>query len=107
MKKQLLIYSRSAFLFTVLTPVAGAVMVTQKDKKFSVTELNLKVGEAVTFKNDDVTPHNVFSSSAAMKFNLKVQLPGVHKEQVFDKPGIGEIRCAIHPTMKIKVSVSL
>ncbi|MDQ3230719.1 MAG: plastocyanin/azurin family copper-binding protein [Pseudobdellovibrionaceae bacterium] len=79
--------------------------VSQKGKAFSTQTLTIKPDDSIMFLNDDTTPHNVFSSSEGMRFNLKVQLPGTRNEQKFEKPGAGEIRCAIHPGMKIKLII--
>ena len=51
-------------------------VVTQKGKSFSVTELHVKVGDVVEFKNDDDVSHNVFSVSKVQPFNTKMQTPG-------------------------------
>lgn len=80
-------------------------VVTQKNKLFSTEELNVTAGDSVIFKNDDDTSHNVFSSSEGMKFNLGIQKQGAESSQKFDKPGTYEVRCAIHPKMKLKVTV--
>jgi plastocyanin len=97
-----------ALLASGLTAFAAAgvgTVISQKDKTFSEKEITIKPGEAVTFKNDDTVAHNVFSSTAGMEFNLKNQAPGSESAQTFDKEGDCEIRCAIHPKMKLTVHV--
>lgn len=79
--------------------------VSQKGKAFSVQELTIAVGDTVNFKNDDDTSHNVFSSTAGHEFNVGIQKAGVASVQKFDKAGTIEARCAIHPQMKLKVTV--
>lgn len=79
--------------------------ITQKGKAFSVQEITVAVGDSVVFKNDDDTAHNVFSSSAGYEFNVGIQKAGAESSQKFDKAGIVEARCAIHPQMKLKVNV--
>ena len=37
--------------------------ISQKDKRFSMQSLTVKVGDSVTFTNDDPFFHNVFSLS--------------------------------------------
>lgn len=86
--------------------MATQVVVTQKGKQFSTDTLNIKVGDTIAFKNEDDTSHNVFSSSEGMKFNLGIQKAGEQQTKTFDAPGEGEIRCAIHPKMKLKVVVT-
>src|SRR4051812_4892426 len=88
------------------TAVAAEQKVTQKGKAFSVEEITLKAGDTLVFKNDDDTSHNVFSASDGAKFNLGIQKPGTEASQKFATPGVIEIRCAIHPKMKLKVTVT-
>jgi len=79
--------------------------ITQKGKAFSTGEITIKAGDSVKFQNDDDTAHNVFSSTSAHEFNVGIQKSGVAGSQKFDKPGEVEVRCAIHPQMKLKVNV--
>jgi plastocyanin len=84
---------------------AGEYTVVQKDKDFSTTELTIKPGEKITFKNEDSVTHNVFSVSPANPFTIKVQTPGQSSSVDFTQEGVTEVRCAIHPKMKIIVTV--
>jgi plastocyanin len=79
--------------------------VSQADKKFSVSDLAVNQGDTVTFTNDEqITVHNV-SGKGAASFNTGTQKPGEAKQVVMDKPGAMEVRCAIHPLMKMTVTV--
>ena len=80
--------------------------VTQKGKSFSVAELKVKVGDTVEFKNDDDVSHNVFSVSQSQPFNTKMQTPGAESAVTFTSEGTVEVRCAIHPGMKLTVQVA-
>jgi plastocyanin len=98
--------TKLAWLVLLLSSVAasgGEVLVTQKDKTFSATEITVKTTDSVIFRNDDSVAHNVFSKDAA--FNLKIQPPGDKKAVTFDKPGTYQVRCAIHPKMMLTVTV--
>src|SRR5262245_48167591 len=95
-------------LFSVL--VFGAMPITehtvlQSNKAFSQAELTIKPGDKVVFKNDDTVTHNVFSVSKGAEFNLKTQAPGTSNAVPFNTEGTVEIRCAIHPKMKLIVNV--
>jgi plastocyanin len=79
--------------------------VTQKNKQFSQKTLAIKVGDAVSFKNEDSFAHNIFSLSDVKTFDLGTYPQGQAKKVVFDKPGTAEIECAIHPDMKLTVEV--
>jgi plastocyanin len=101
----------SACLVCVLALAAAADaraadhLVSQKDKAFSIAEAEIAVGDTVTFRNDDEVSHNVFSSAEGMRFNLGLQKPAAQTTQRFDTPGTYEVRCAIHPKMKLKITV--
>jgi plastocyanin len=89
-----------------LVPVFAAEhVVLQKDRTFSETELTIKPGDKIVFKNADEVTHNVFSSTKGMEFDIKRQEPGEATPITFDKEGTLEVRCAIHPRMKLMVNV--
>ena len=90
---------------------AKDVEVSQKSKTFvqdkaPVKALKLKVGDTVSFRNDDPFFHNVFSASPAKSFDLGSYPQGQSRKVTFDKEGSVEVECAIHPEMKLKVDVS-
>lgn len=86
---------------------AGAeeALIVQKDKAFSAERLAIRAGDRVVFRNDDAVTHHVFSRSPGFEFEIKVQLPGQATPIAFDRPGEAEVRCAIHPHMKLHVTV--
>ena len=81
------------------------VTVYQKDKLFTQTEVVIHAGQTVVFSNADTVMHNVYSVSPGNAFEIKTQLPGRESAVVFKNPGVAEVRCAIHPGMKLLVKV--
>ena len=79
--------------------------VKQKNREFSTTEITIKPGEKVVFQNDDDVTHNVFSTSKVNPFTIKIQKPGESSSVDFATEGVTEVRCAIHPKMKLTVTV--
>ncbi len=79
--------------------------VGQKDKACTIRKLLVKVGESVSFKNEDPFFHNVFSLSDASTFDLGSYPQGQSKTVKFDKRGIVEVECAIHPEMHMTIEV--
>ena len=79
--------------------------ITQKGRKFSESEISIKNGDTLVFVNDDTVAHNIYSTSTNNEFNLGSQAPGSSTSVTFDKAGEIDIICAIHPVMKMKVSV--
>jgi plastocyanin len=84
---------------------AANVTMVQKDKKFAESEITVKKGDTVVFKNEDDITHNVFSRTPGMTFDLKTQQAGQSSDVKFDQVGKAEVRCAIHPQMKLIVNV--
>ena len=103
---------RASFLIAALlaagTGLAGAAdhMIGQKNKAFTVANVEAKVGDDVVFVNDDGVFHNIFSLSEAQSFNLGAYGPGVSKKMKLEKPGKIEVECAIHPRMKMVIDVA-
>lgn len=95
----------------VLLVLAGAVwaaehVVTQKGKAFSIKKLVVKVGDTVKFLNEDPFSHNIFSLSDAKSFDLGSYGQGQSKSVTFDKAGLVEVECAVHPDMKLVIEVT-
>jgi plastocyanin len=95
-----------ALASVVLAAYAAEHVVAQKDKRFSVQKLRIKVGESITFRNDDPYFHNIFSLSSARSFDLGSFPKGESRSVTFDKVGTVEVECAIHPEMKMTVEVA-
>ena len=104
-------YPLIAALFTAATltagddPGAGSQKIVQKNREFSETEITIKPGEKLVFKNADDVTHNVFSNSKVNPFTIKIQAPGSSSVVEFPDEGVTEVRCAIHPKMKLNVIV--
>ena len=79
--------------------------INQQDRHFSQTEITIKVGDTISFKNDDEVTHNVFSTTRGMEFDLHRQAPGASSTIPFSKAGDAEVDCSIHPRMKLLVHV--
>ena len=98
------------FLLTCVTlafaqDVSTARRVEQKNREFTVKEITLRPGEKIEFCNVDDVTHNVFSRSKANSFTIKTQMPGTTSIVEFKEEGVTEVRCAIHPAMKLIVTV--
>jgi plastocyanin len=55
---------------------AGEAVVTQKDKSFDQSEINVRSGDRVVFRNQDTVVHNIYSTTPGFEFEIKTQLPG-------------------------------
>jgi plastocyanin len=90
-------------------PAAGAkakkATMDQREMKFIPRVLPILVGTTVDFPNKDKNWHDVFSTSAAKKFDLGLYAPGKTRSVTFDKPGIVRILCNVHPNMEAFIVV--
>ncbi len=82
-----------------------AASVAQKGRKFVPDLVAVTVGQSVTFPNGDTFLHNVFSQSAARKFDLGSFKKGESKEKSFDNLGVVDVYCNIHPEMAATILV--
>ncbi|NQV99613.1 MAG: cupredoxin domain-containing protein [Rhodospirillales bacterium] len=100
-----LICATSALLLLAGTSSAAEITVAQKDKKFTESKITVKVGDQITFLNEDDTTHNLYSKKGASVFDSSVMEPGAKYAIKVDKAGKFTARCAIHPKMKLRVTV--
>jgi plastocyanin len=105
MKKIALVISLCAVTLVLAGDASTEHVVNQQNKEFSVTEITIKPGDKIVFKNADEVTHNVFSNSKFNPFNIKVQQPGGSSTVELKDEGTTEVRCAIHPKMKLLVTV--
>ena len=94
-----------ALFFLANYTAAAEHVVVQKNKAFSVSEISVKAGDKIVFKNDDTVAHNVSSITKEFPINLKMQLPGTSESVAFENEGKIELRCVMHPAMKLTVNV--
>jgi plastocyanin len=101
-------FSSSLLILVVLTTASAFsadTSVDQKDRKFSQADVTIRPGDTITFKNSDEVAHNVFSATPGHEFEITRQAPGEKSTIAFPKEGVVEVRCSIHPRMKLMVTV--
>ena len=93
-----------------------AQVLVQRDKVFVLrapdgsetpkpASITVRVGERFFISNEEESfVHNVYDLSDAA-WVLQKQHPSELAGVAFDRPGVHELRCAIHPTMKTEVRV--
>jgi len=85
-----------------LAPAFGATIVVQKNRAFRPAEVTVNRGETVTFTNDDSYIHQVYVQGL---FDTPEKAPGENLNETFPRSGTFQVRCHIHPTMKMTVKV--
>jgi len=87
---------------------AATTNIIQAGQAFSETDISIKVGDHVTFANQDDVNHNILVQTGDEDDDAKdmgIEAPGVNVDVPFDKAGKFKVRCHIHPSMKLSVSV--
>jgi plastocyanin len=79
--------------------------ITQKNRHFDPELDVIPVGSTVSFPNDDPIFHNVFSLSKVKEFDLGYYPKGETRTVKFDRPGIVQVFCHIHPDMNAAIVV--
>lgn len=92
------------------TPVEIKVMadtleLSQRAKTFEPSVMAVTVNSTVSFPNLDPFYHNVFSYSKTKRFDLGKYSESQTKFVTFDRPGIVQVFCEIHYSMRAYVHV--
>jgi plastocyanin len=94
----------------LLTPATAfaadpAHTVVQKGRAFRPSEVTIGRGESLTFTNDDEFIHQIYSQGGGFSFDTDEKAPGENLTETFTAAGTFEVRCHIHPKMKLVVHV--
>jgi len=82
----------------------GQVAVSIKDFAFNPATITAKVGQTITFTNQDTTDHTATVSGGACTTGHIT--PGSASGLTFSAPGTYAFACAIHPSMTGTITVS-
>lgn len=86
-------------------PLPYGVAIDQLDKQFRPRITVVPTGTTIDFPNNDKVFHNVFSVSKPATFDLGLYKSGSSKSVTFEKAGVVDVYCNIHPEMAAKVVV--
>ncbi len=76
-----------------------AALMDQRNLAFLPRVLVIAAGTRVEFPNNDTVSHQVYSFSAAKRFQLPLYKGEVHPPVTFDRPGLVVLGCNIHDVM--------
>ena len=79
--------------------------IVQKGRAFRPAEVSINRGESLTFTNNDDFIHQIYVQSAGFSFDSDERNPGQDITETFTASGTFEVRCHIHPKMKLVVRV--
>ena len=77
--------------------------IVQKGRRFLPAEITIRKGETLTVTNDDEFIHQIYSEGL---FDTEEKRPGQNIVESFPRSGTFEVRCHIHPKMKLMVRVN-
>jgi plastocyanin len=77
--------------------------IIQKGRRFAPAEVTIRHGESLTFTNEDEFIHQVYVEGL---FDSEEKAPGQNLVEGFANAGTFEVRCHIHPKMKLVVHVN-
>ncbi|WP_246723631.1 cupredoxin family copper-binding protein [Rhizobium sp. ARZ01] len=90
----------------LLLPVSSAVatehQITIAGMKFIPASIQLKAGDVVVWKNDDIFRHT--ATARAGSFNVDLP-PKAEKRETITVAGVTDYYCRFHPAMKGKLEV--
>ena len=95
-------------LLTAVGPLSGAAIaddahiIVQQGRAFRPAEVTINHGESLTFTNNDEFIHQIFVMGL---FDSDERSPGQNLTESFPQAGTFEVRCHIHPKMKLIVHV--
>jgi len=108
MKNMLFAASLAAFAFPFAmaapAPVAAPVTVKISNFTFGPKAVTVKVGQTITWTNEDDIPHTVVATDKS--FRSKVLDTGQSFSFTFAKPGQFAYFCSLHPMMTGKIVVT-
>jgi plastocyanin len=89
----------------IVAAAADIPTISQFNRQFSPTQLQIARGTTVRIVNDDNVTHHVYVEAPGMQFDSGEQPVGKTVDVAFDRTGTFTVLCAIHPTMKLRVVV--
>lgn len=97
--------SAAALVLALTGPVFAADpahTIVQQDRTFRPGDVTIAKGEALTFTNQDAFIHQIFVTGL---FDSEEKNPGENITESFPQAGTFEVRCHIHPKMRLVVHV--
>jgi len=92
----------------VAVPAATTITIIQRGLALDRASISLTKGDRLNFSNDDDVIHNIhiFGPGSDDSVDLGLQKPGKMLGYKFDKAGAYRVRCNIHPSVKMAVTVN-
>ena len=95
-------WTLTALLVAATSAQAADLTVVQKGRAFHPGEITINRGQALTFTNEDSFIHQIYVDGL---FDSDEKGPGQNLNETFPGAGTFQVRCHIHPTMRMMVHV--
>ncbi len=95
----------AAIVASVTLAADATAPVSQIGRRFSPDAIAVPAGAPLAILNDDRFTHHIFYEARGTEFDSGVQRPGQTVRLNFPADGIYHVRCAIHPKMRLTVTV--
>lgn len=105
MLRRLAIIFGTAGVAFVAIAAGPPVIVDQKELQFTEDAITVRRGQVVIFRNSDLSAHNIQVKGQGLSLNSSIQQPGVDFPVPFQRLGLYDISCGIHPKMQMTVTV--
>ena len=94
-------------ILPLILPLAASAqdnsrVITQKGRAFRPGEVSISRGDRLTFTNQDSFIHQMYVDGL---FDSEEKGPGEVLNETFPRAGTFQVRCHIHPTMRLIVHV--
>jgi plastocyanin len=92
-------------LFMAGPAFAADHVIVQKGRQFHPAEIDIVRGDTLTVTNDDEFIHQIYVAGDNFSFDSDERAPGQNITETFTAAGTFEVRCHIHPKMRLVVRV--
>ena len=90
---------------TIAAFASGEVTVVQTNRSFNPDVIEVAKDTIIHFANEDEFIHQIYVKSDTTNFDSAEQVPGTTIDIPFNADGTFEVRCHIHPKMRLTVTV--
>lgn len=101
-----IIISMIAFPAGVVAQSSSVVTISQKQRTYAPGQVTIQSGDILRVINDDIFLHHAFVEDDRMSYDSGSMEEGETRDIQFSEPGEYQVRCAIHPKMKLDVTVT-
>ena len=81
------------------------ITISQKRRKYAPGAVTIKPGDTLRIINDDIFLHHAFIDSDLLQYDSGSMEEGERRDIQFTEVGAYQIKCAIHPRMRLDVTV--